>query len=327
MPSMRRVPLALMAASLLSGCNAASTMATPGGAPRDFARAESKSVDLLYVAASTTSGNAVLMLTYPQADLVGEITNFQGEPNVLCAGTNGDVFVTQIAGEAVGGYVFGYHHGSKDPFVRLNDPGTPYGCSVDPKNGNLAVANYLAPGLHGNVGNIAIYSAARGRPKIYRLKGIRVIESCSYDASGNLVADGYSTQGFRVIRLPHGSKTLVDFPLNEPVAKGGPIQWDGTYFALGFPKPRSLYRVLVSGSAAQVAHTLRLVYKKSSVVAQFWIQGSTIVGPAAARHGYDAELGFWPYPSGGKPTTFLKHLNNVSFITGVTVSLAAKGHI
>jgi hypothetical protein len=327
MISVDRALIAFAAAGLLSACSSASPAALPGTQTNDFSP-QTKTTDLLYVAASLPSGNTVVMATYPQNQIVGKITKFQGEPYALCIGKAGDVFVTQIGGEAVGGYIYGYHHGSLDPFVRLNDPGTPYGCSVDPTNGNLAVANYLAPGLHHNAGDVVIYTKAHGAPKSYHAKGIGSILSCSYDSHGDLVADGgvTSASGAGVFLLRHGGRRLDFVPLDKPVDKLGPIQWDGKDFALGYSGPHGLYRITVSSGKATVVRSLRLKYATGyNLYEQFWVQGSTVIAIEGLKYGTGGDtLGFWKYPEGGKPTKYLKGFDGNVFMTGVAVSLATQ---
>jgi hypothetical protein len=308
----------------LNGCGADLSGTNPSQSHALPANARAKASDLLYVAGdtSTGTGNVVFMLTYPQAQIVGKITGFSGEPNVLCVGKAGDVFVTQIGGGSELGYVFGYHHGDTAPFIRLHNPGNPDGCSVDPSTGDLAVADYLGPSRHGNVGNIAIYREARGVPTVYRLKGVEFIDSCSYDGMGDLVADGYSHKGFTLLLLPRGSSQLTAVPLDKSVDKGGPIQWDGKDFVLGYARPRRLYRVAIVGSQAHVLHALYLDYKDFTLYSQFWIEGKAILGIMGPRRGYSGYLGFWPYPAGGKATT-VQQIDDTKFLTGVAVSLAS----
>lgn len=319
---LERAAFTAFSCALLFGCAFSSSALVPGAPARGLSP-ESKSSDLLYVAASLPSGNAVVMVTYPQNQIVGEITKFQGEPKWLCTDKSGDVFVTQLGGEAVGGYIYGYHHGSRDPFVRLNDPGTPYGCAVDPTNGNLAVANYLAPGPHGNAGDLVIYTKARGAPKSYRAKGIGSIWSCSYDSQGNLVADGGKVSGSNagIFLLRHGGRRLTFIPLDKPVHDLGPIQWDRKDFALAYSGPDGLYRVKVSNGKATVVGSLRLTYKDYNLYEQFWVEGNTVIAIDGLKYGTGGgALGFWKYPAGGKPTTFLKSFDDNTFMTGVAVS-------
>ncbi len=50
-------------------------------------------------------------------------------------------------------------------------------------------------------------------------------------------------------------------------------------------------------------------------VEQFWIQGTKVVGP---DNGY-ADVGFWPYPTGGSPT---KKITGLYSPFGAVVSLS-----
>lgn len=57
-------------------------------------------------------------------------------------------------------------------------------------------------------------------------------------------------------------------------------------------------------------------------VVQFWIDGSTVIGPDGPN-GANHDAGFWSYPKGGKPTKTIGAgvFENPS---GVTISVAPK---
>ncbi len=65
------------------------------------------------------------------------------------------------------GYVYEYSHGGTQSIATLSDPGSPYGCSVDPTTGNLAVANTTSSGYYGYYGYVAIFPDAEGTATTY----------------------------------------------------------------------------------------------------------------------------------------------------------------
>ena len=108
---------------------------------------------------------AVLVLSFPKGDLVGTLTGFS-VPSGECVDESGDVFVADGGADTIREYA----HGGTTPIATLNDPGEPYGCSVDPTTGNLAVTN--------GSDSVAIYPSAQGTPTLYSDPSI--YESVSY---------------------------------------------------------------------------------------------------------------------------------------------------
>jgi hypothetical protein len=283
---------------------------------------EAKTSDLLYVAAS---GSVVYALTYPQGKIVGELTGFPGNPQYLCIGKGGHLFVTIPGGGSNISQVYEFPHGGSRPIAKLTDPGNAQGCSVDITTGDLAIAN-----LHSNFGRIhygtiVIFRKARGSPKVYRTGKIGEFQFCTYDGQGNLLADGGDRKfRFALVMLPRAAHQFQQITLNKPTRRLGPIQWDGTNFALGYAGTRALYQIAISGSAATVVKTIRLhSLRRNGLVEQFWVQGSTIIGILAETSGHLEHLGFWPYPGGGTHTKILRQVGSEQYMTGVAVSIAS----
>ncbi len=95
---------------------------------------EAKSENLLYI----SDYYGVHIFSFPEGRHVGDIDDFVS-PAGLCSNQAGDVFVTDTPAY----HVYEYAHGSAkllktlyDNYVHFN----PIDCSVDPTNGNLAVA-------------------------------------------------------------------------------------------------------------------------------------------------------------------------------------------
>jgi hypothetical protein len=284
---------------LLAACTAPAQLVTAPQAPAE-AVAAGRSQDLLYV--SDLGANAVYFYTYPAGKLMGKLTGF-GSVAGLCADKAGDVFVVDEAGP-----VDVYAHGGSSPIRRLTTTGAPYGCAVDPSTGNLAVTN-VSSVLYGAV---AVYAKAKGRPKEYRDDAVSATYFCGYDDQGNLFIDGWNrSAAFILLELPKGGRGFRTYMLTRTVANPGGVQWDGKYVAIGDRGAGLIYR---AGSTGKVAQTVKL--KKGANVEQFWIAGTTLIGPNAQS---DGTVPFWRYPGGGSP---VKTLNGFLYPVGVTVSPA-----
>jgi hypothetical protein len=255
---------------------------------------------LLYV--SDLGANAVDVFTYPHGTQVGKLTGF-GSVAGLCSDKAGEVFVVDESGPVVV-----YAHAGTKPIRKLVTSGAPYGCSVDPISGNLALTQ-LSSYLHGA---LSVYPKAKGKAIVYRDKEIDATWFCGYDRSGNLFADAWDRYGKLIlVELAKGGKTLEIFDLGESFQNPGGVEWDGKYVAVGNRGAGLIYRTSETGHVAQT-----LTLKSGQNVEQFWLEGSTLVGPNAQSPG---TVGFWHYPAGGSP---YKTLGGFSYPFGATVSLA-----
>ncbi len=305
------------AAALLAGCGGsqlpvaargglsqASTVATHAERGGSWVLPEAKSENLLYI--SDATGDAVYVFSYPAGRLVGKLTGFIGVPYGLCVDKTGDVFVVDS-----GGMIDVYAHGGASPIRKLKTDGSPYGCAIDPTTGNLAVTN-LFPPINGNV---EIYIDAKGKPREYGPSNNNAAFFCSYDSKGNLFFDGFhSASSFIFQELPKGSNRYKTIRLNRTIQSPGGVQWDGKYVAVGDQAVGIVYRTNGAGGKVEDSVTLDSGVR----VAQFWIQGSAIVG--ASRNGRSRVVRFWKYPVGGFPTReFAARFKNP---IGATVSLA-----
>lgn len=224
--------------------------------------------------------------TYPGARLVTTFTGF-GSVSGLCADKNGDVFIVDEAGP-----VQMFSHGGTTPIRKLSTGApdyAPYACGVDPTTGDLAVTQLSSY----SYAAIAVYRNAKGKPVLYKDKTeIDATWFCGYDNSGNLFADAWDRGGNVIlVELPKGGKSFKIFKLGQTFDKAGAVQWDGKYVAVGNYGAGIVYRVTETG---HVAHTVTL--KGGGNVEQFWIAGSTLVGPMAQG---STNAAFWHYPAGG----------------------------
>lgn len=259
-----------------------------------------KAQNLLYI--SDLGANDVAVYTYPKGTLLQKLTGF-GSVAGLCSNRGGDVFVVDEAGP-----LDVYAHGGSTPFRQLTTSGAPYGCSVDPTTGDLALTQLSAY----EYGAMAVYPKANGKPRFYVDKTIDATWFCGYDGSGNLFADAWDRYGNVIlVELPKGGKTFRKYKLGKSFNQAGGVQWDGRYIAVGNFGDGVIYRTNESGHVMQT-----VTLKGGSNVEQFWIAGSTLIGPAAQSPGVAP---FWHYPGGGSA------YNTISGLTwpfGATLSTA-----
>jgi hypothetical protein len=279
-------------------------------------RRDASSGNLLYVADS--KDNAVDVYTYPAGTPAGSLTGFVGLAYV-CVDGAGDVFVPSYGSSVV--YV--YAHGGTKPIRTLQDPrATPYSCSIDPKTGDLAVANYLLK--NSTSGNVVIYRHAKGQPQAHELYGLQNEYFCAYDNAGDLFVEGGGPVGggdpVALEELPRGTRLFSTVALENVPAYPNGLQWDGNYLALGtgtLAGPSSgdtyIYHVQISQFVAKTIATTAL--KENGPTANFFIDGSTVLVSGGELQS-DVEL--FPYPKGGAPSQSLTETSPY----GVVVSAA-----
>jgi hypothetical protein len=281
---------------------------TPGGnssaISANTAARTAKSQDLLYLTSVKT--NTVAIYGYPNGGLVGKLTGL-GKPRSECADSDGDVWVADVGAFQMDMY----KPGRTRPAESLSTQGMPSGCSVNPVDGDLAIAG----GPDGIVLSIFHRSIRKHwrDAKVFTDSKMATGEFCGYDAQGNLFLDGLGSDGsFRLAELPYLGKALIDISVSQTIKVPGQVQWDGKYVAIGDAGvvPSVVYQFSVKSKKATKAGSTSLTGSKS--VRQFWIDGSTLIGPD-----YDADVGVWAYPAGGSPT---KKYSVPGY--GATISLA-----
>ena len=269
--------------------------------------------NLLYV--SSLYNCDVYVFSYPRGKIEQTINVCDlgfGPAFGLCTDRAGDVFMDMGDGFSV----FEFAHGGSAPINQLESGSQlPVGCAVDPKTGDLGVANITD--------SLSVYKNATGDPALYSLSGIQKFFFCTYDDHGNLFAAGEHNNGsYALVELPKGSGTLREISLNANITPGYGLQWDGRHLAVGATQKSSEFvidSIRVSGSLGKVVRTTTLDASPNNFVPiQFWIQGKTIIQPQAQ----EAQIGFWHYPAGGAQTKSIDLVG--SFLVGVTVSRASR---
>jgi hypothetical protein len=281
---------------------------TPARGAGSWMNPQATSQDLLYI--SDTGTSEVYVYSYPGDKPAGKLTDFR-DPGGECVDKNGDVFITNTGDDDI----VEYAHGGTKPVATLSDPGYfPFGCSVDPTNGNLAVTNNFASSGSGQ-GDVVIYTHAKGKPKgNYTDPSINQMLLCGYDDKGNLFVDGLTkASGSAFAELPSGSTTFTNITLNQSIESPGGVQWDGKHIAVGDESTNVVYQFDVSGKKGTKAGSTPLT--GAAQVVQFWIAGSKLIGPDAGA----ADVGIWKYPAGGAA---IKKITNLYVPLGATLSEA-----
>ena len=299
------------AAAMLAGCGGSQPpISAPGAMPKTSAIAthaergkswmlpEAKSEDLLYV--TDVYAGLVHVFSYPTGHEVGAL-EVGGNPRGECVDKIGDIWITRFRTTSV----VEYAHGGTTSLGSVSTyPNSPWGCSVDPTTGNLAVTN--------TEGSIGVYANAQGDPTLYTVQGDDYgFTFCTYDDSGNLFATApYSN----IAELPTGSSKMMNLQLNFSINPWS-VQWDerGKYLAVAGIKlkgdPTSIYHVSVSGGVGKLVGTTLLKRSKSVYPSQYWIQGAKLLGTSSIlwhEGQIEKRVDSWPYPDGGNPTRFAR---------------------
>lgn len=329
----RRVGLALLATAVLAGCGGRVTPSIDAAGPsarttveRDGHRDGSwmagglKQHDLLYV---TNSNATVSVYRYWQHTLAGVLTHFS-RPLGICADFGGNVYVVDASRSRLDEYA----HGGSKPIAVIDDrPFKPWGCSVNPKNGAVAVANNPFNSYY-KAGNIAVYPPGQPR-KVYQGTSNDHFISCAYDDHGDLLTtsrDGYYDYGVAFYYKPKGtSSALLPMDLPYPYGSSGwpypqAVAWDGKYWVV--EADRTLFRYTINIKATYVGSTQ--LSNDYPAMGPVWIyrqtsksEGTQVVAGEGGRN--NDSVAYWKYPAGGYPIDVITKDLDTPY--GVAVSL------
>jgi hypothetical protein len=321
-----------VAVALLAACGGSQP---PIGASLDSAAmaaaAKASKGDILYVSGGSVLTPIAYLFSYPKHKRLGTLAG--AGPSGLCSDVAGDVFFINYNTSANNSTIYEYAHGGTTPIAMLSDPGAGVGCSVNPINEDLAVANQSdsTNSDHG-YGDLAVYSQGKEAPTIYRLSGYGTFFYPGYDNAGNLFATAHTASGGPfLVGLQSGGGALesisVNVELQDNTSLHPSVQWDGTHITVSSESPSGaggvkVYRLSVSGSTATVVGKTILTTNVNRHRGQSWIAGNKIIGINYDRG--DGYVCFWPYPQGGKPqscSTGIKQDPPGSYLNGVTLSV------
>ena len=307
-----RIACFLLTATLVAGCSGATQPAlSPTRAQLGPASA---STGYLYVGDLGTK--EVDVFSYPQDKKVFTLSGF-ATVNGLCTDFNGNVWVS----DGYDGKLDQYLYGQKKAHRSLQVPGYfTLGCSVDLKNGDLAVT-IQSPAS--NPGGVAIFKHAKGKPRVIINTSTFAPSYCAYDYRGNLFFDGIEFNGtFFFAEIPRGKKAAQPISLPQHISNPGGVQYDGNYIAVGDQgfgyKGSIVYEFSIKGTTATEHGSTSL--GGSQDVLGFWIGDGLLIG---ANIGSSPAVEYWNYPSGG---TVQKTLTGFSQPVTVTVAKLPSMH-
>jgi hypothetical protein len=263
---------------------------------------------LIYV--SDGSSGAVDVYDYHSktGKLYGQMTGFSF-PYGQCVDGAGNVYVTDDGT----GLISEFAHGDPTPVATVRDTyGHPTGCSVDPKNGDFAMANFdswtsgtgsvviAAGGLLGKQTDLTAPDMFRAFPPAYDPNGNLFVQSISYSG----IADFFE--------LPAGKKEfepLTGLSIGFP----GSVQWDGHYLAATdqdyqFNYTTEIYRITVSKDTVTIVRGTELTDtcypdRNWMVAIQPFVTGTAKEQNVVVAGNLNCpnRVGYWSYSKGGDP--------------------------
>jgi hypothetical protein len=261
---------------------------------------------LVYI--SDPGSSSIQVYTYPELTHAGSLYAAV-PPFGECVDNTGNVWVTE-SNLGITGQIAEYAHGGTSPVAIITDiNGYPVACSINKKNGDLAVADYWGSAGFGSTPNVAVYAnAASGTAKVYPDANVAVITGVGYDNSGNLfIVGGPASGGFQYAELPAGGSTINNLSLTGgTIAVGGNVQWDGQYVAVGDTSSNTIYQV--SGTAI-VGSTPLLGQNPCQsgffITSQFFIVGKGKAKRVILPLACDSSADLYAYPAGGPVAKYL----------------------
>jgi len=241
--------------------------------------------DLMYV--SNESTGYVSVLTYPDGIPIGAIGGF-AEPEGECVDGVGDVFIADRLHHQVQEFA----HGRMSPIKTLAySDSQPFGCSVDPVTGNLAVTN--SDWTKKQKSAIAIFRGASGAPQTYTWPNHYAL-FCGYDNQGNLYVDGIGAGHnlFAFAELAAGGNAIVPVSLNQTIQYPGSVQWDGTYMMVADTNQSVAYRFQFTKSGGVAVGSPTYLDGSYGGLQETWVYHGNITGT-------DGDVRLWNYPAGG----------------------------
>jgi len=308
---------------VLAGCNATPLQPAMPAAPSAERATKSYSEPWLFV--SDPGTDEVYIYSLPKLYLI-EVDQGFTQPQGECSDTNGDVWVTGGSAKTI----YKLSH-SGEIIGHLSDTsGYPDGCAYDPKTGNLAVLNLLAP--NSKSGALLIYPHASGPPKTYSNKDQFFYNFGGYDSAGDLFFDGRSAQGaFMLAELPvNSSETKTVSVSGGTIYYPGMVQWDTASNRLVVGDQRC------ANEAASCVYQLAIESGEGAIKVQTTVKNSTggpvcdmiqgvlwdgrLIGSNFDFCGSEPSATYlWPYPTGGQPTAHKSTSDSEPF--GVAISV------
>jgi hypothetical protein len=244
---------------------------------------------LLYITGLGPPDTVIYGYTFPAGKYVRQVGEYL-TPVTMCVGATGNLFVNYALA------IIEYAHNGKQVRTLMDHLG-PRSCSVNPNNGDLAVANDAR--RNGQGGSVSIFRRGEGTGKVHIDSGIGRYDSLSYDDAGNILFDGLSGDGSPAFaELRRGSRTFTNVNVRPRLARPGKIEWDGSHFAVGIERSETIRQVDVFGSTGRVVGKTQL---EGCIFTDFFIIGDRVVASCG-------DVRIFQYPAGGPPLGVLRQL-------------------
>ena len=206
--------LALFALLVVAGCGTPLQVSQQGGRQSTWIAPDAKDLPLLFFEGDVNLGN-IYVFSLPDMTLKGTIGGLS-MPLGLCSDSAGHVYVVESGKSRV------------DEFTRTGTQiatyddtyGYPSGCAVNPKNGDLAVADSGKPYV-----KVLVYSSPSSAPTILKLPGQTEAAFAGYNGRGELWVDGSNYDDFVLDRCNASSCKTLKVPGAQYFAPGA-VQWD-----------------------------------------------------------------------------------------------------
>lgn len=319
MLSNRYARCVVVLAAILAAAGCAS--ARPFIAPNFAASQPAVTGDLIYATAS--DGKSIDIFSYPEGKLVLKFAPPEGTIALagLCSNKAGDVWVTALSkpvtkSAIIEGHVYLYARGANRILKTLTfERSRPFGCSVDPASGTLAVSTVSA--ASGGTSTLETFTPGSYGGRSYYSSNIDNYYYCAYDDGGNLFVSGQGTGTEMYLdELPKGAQGLSELKLDRYVSVSGmgQLQWSGGNLTLEDLTAGAIYRLRKSrSSVAFVGKTALTGWTGSGLSV---IEGTTVMVPSGVS---GTSIGFWKYPSGGQK---MKSVASPNGLFALTVSNA-----
>jgi hypothetical protein len=313
---------------MMAGCGGSAPRA---GLPATFGAQQSRIAPAAHRARSLlfeSDGNyqTVEMFSLPDLKFQGAVAGFD-YPEGLCSDTNGNVWVANYRN------VVELSHEGRVLQTLPSYRGFSASCAVDPKNGDLAVANITGTSYAGMV-LIYPHASATATPRIIQCANLAQYFFVAYDPKGTLYVDGrnYSDR-FQLCRGKDTQSSLSIVRVRGIVVDApGMLQWfaTGKYLVVGdlacATNQSCIYHVAISGDSGTVTGTTKLLDGEGAPVCEFAggvISGGSkpsIYGGEGACSSQTASVGRWHFPAGGAPVTTYSNPNYISQPIGAAIS-------
>ena len=264
---------------------------------------------LIYVSDGASGTVDVYNYRSKTGKLYGQLTGLNF-PYGQCIDGAGNVYVVDNGTAEV----YEFAHGGTTPIATVADQfGYPTGCSVNPKNGDMAITNFDS--LSSGGGGVVIASGGlSGKQTNYSGTALYRAFPPGYDPAGNLFVQGTDYSGVPSFQeLPAGKKAFK--PLNGlAVGFPGSVAWDGKYLTATdqnyrFNYTTMIYRITVTSGEVKIAGKTELTdscypYHNWMVAIQPFVTGmgdkQNVV--VAGNLNCPNRENYFSYTKGGNPT-------------------------